>query len=466
MRRLSEICGVDVASIEPDPRFVGPAAWPGGQGVALLEREGDAPSAGAPTAAPPPPAPREPKAAAQGTAPADLAAARAKEARAPIDRTAYKIVRTAAELSAWIARAEDEGVVAIDAETNSPDPLQGELIGLSLAVKPGEACYIPIGHRTGADDLFEGGGLAPGSDCGKGSDRAPEAAARAARRPQGRPRPQVRYACARDARRSGRADRRCRCCSPTRSTPARPATTTASIRSPRAFSDISRCRSARSQAPAARSSGSRARRSKRPANTARSKRTSRLRLRRVLTPRIVAERMTTVYERLERPLVEVLARMERRGISIDRNILSRMTGEFSQRMARARSRDQRNCRRTLQPRLAEAAWRHSVRQDGPARRQEDRDRRLVDHRAACSRTSPPKVINCRRACSNGGRSPSSNRPTPTRCRASSILDRSRPHGLRTRFDDNRAPVVVGAQPAEHSDPHRRGAQDPARLRRA
>ena len=53
----------------------------------------------------------------------------------------------------------------------------------------------------------------------------------------------------------------------------------------------------------------------------------------MLQPRIVAERMTTVYERLERPLVEVLARMERRGIAIDRNILSRMTGEFSQRMA-------------------------------------------------------------------------------------------------------------------------------------
>ncbi len=43
--------------------------------------------------------------------------------------------------------------------------------------------------------------------------------------------------------------------------------------------------------------------------------------------------MSVVYERLERPLVEVLARMERRGIAIDRNILSRMTGEFSQRMA-------------------------------------------------------------------------------------------------------------------------------------
>src|SRR6202046_1944963 len=46
MRRLSEICGVDAASIEPDPRFVGPAAWPGGEGVALLQREGDAPAEG------------------------------------------------------------------------------------------------------------------------------------------------------------------------------------------------------------------------------------------------------------------------------------------------------------------------------------------------------------------------------------------------------------------------------------
>ena len=120
-RRVAEICGVDMASIEPDPRFVGPAAWPGGQGVALLEREGDAPAEGAPPAATvPAPAPREPKAAPQGTTPADLAAARAKEARAPIDRTAYKIVRTAAELSAWIARAEDEGVVAIDAERTRP----------------------------------------------------------------------------------------------------------------------------------------------------------------------------------------------------------------------------------------------------------------------------------------------------------------------------------------------------------
>lgn len=59
-----------------------------------------------------------------------------------------------------------------------------------------------------------------------------------------------------------------------------------------------------------------------------------LRLWRVLKPRLAAERMSAVYETLERPMIEVLARMERRGISIDRAILSRLSGEFAQDMAR------------------------------------------------------------------------------------------------------------------------------------
>jgi DNA polymerase I len=51
----------------------------------------------------------------------------------------------------------------------------------------------------------------------------------------------------------------------------------------------------------------------------------------VLRPRLAAEHMTTVYETLERPLLRVLACMERRGISIDRQVLSRLSGEFAQR---------------------------------------------------------------------------------------------------------------------------------------
>jgi DNA polymerase-1 len=59
-----------------------------------------------------------------------------------------------------------------------------------------------------------------------------------------------------------------------------------------------------------------------------------LRLWRLMKARLVAERMGAVYETLERPLMPVLARMERAGISIDRQILSRLSGDFAQTMAR------------------------------------------------------------------------------------------------------------------------------------
>ena len=48
---------------------------------------------------------------------------------------------------------------------------------------------------------------------------------------------------------------------------------------------------------------------------------------------MVAEHVMTVYETLERPLLPVLAAMERRGISVDRQVLSRLSGEFAQRGA-------------------------------------------------------------------------------------------------------------------------------------
>ncbi len=59
-----------------------------------------------------------------------------------------------------------------------------------------------------------------------------------------------------------------------------------------------------------------------------------LRLWRLFKPRLVAQHLRTVYEALERPLVPVLGRMERRGIAIDPQILSRLSGEFAQGMAR------------------------------------------------------------------------------------------------------------------------------------
>src|SRR5205823_14005862 len=60
-----------------------------------------------------------------------------------------------------------------------------------------------------------------------------------------------------------------------------------------------------------------------------------LRLWRVLKPRLVAERMTAVYETLERPLVSVLARKERHRNSIDRKVLPRPSGRRAQTAARS-----------------------------------------------------------------------------------------------------------------------------------
>jgi DNA polymerase-1 len=56
-----------------------------------------------------------------------------------------------------------------------------------------------------------------------------------------------------------------------------------------------------------------------------------LRLWKAMKPRMAAEHVATVYETLERPLVPVLGRMERRGISIDRQVLSRLSGDFAQK---------------------------------------------------------------------------------------------------------------------------------------
>ena len=73
--------------------------------------------------------------------------------------------------SAWIARALDAGHVAFDAQTLRSIRCRRTLIGVSLAIGPGQACYVPIGHRIGPDDLFGGGGLVPDQIAGGGRDR-------------------------------------------------------------------------------------------------------------------------------------------------------------------------------------------------------------------------------------------------------------------------------------------------------
>ncbi|MEP7222595.1 MAG: DNA polymerase I [Novosphingobium sp.] len=70
----------------------------------------------------------------------------------PIDREAYPCVQTREALEDWIARAFAARTVAIDTETSALDAMRAELVGVSLALGPNQACYIPLGH--GGSDMF------------------------------------------------------------------------------------------------------------------------------------------------------------------------------------------------------------------------------------------------------------------------------------------------------------------------
>jgi len=59
----------------------------------------------------------------------------------------YECVLTDVQLDAWIDRIGKSALTSIDTETTSLDPMLAELVGISLAVKSGEACYIPVAHR-------------------------------------------------------------------------------------------------------------------------------------------------------------------------------------------------------------------------------------------------------------------------------------------------------------------------------
>ena len=65
----------------------------------------------------------------------------------------YECVVDEAGLNEWLNKIESSALTAVDTETTSLDALAAELVGISLSVKPGEACYIPLAHRNGEAQL-------------------------------------------------------------------------------------------------------------------------------------------------------------------------------------------------------------------------------------------------------------------------------------------------------------------------
>ena len=71
-----------------------------------------------------------------------------KKEHTSINKKNYYLIKNEKEIDKWIEEAEELGELAIDTETSSLDAHQADLIGISLSTKIGKACYIPIGHKS------------------------------------------------------------------------------------------------------------------------------------------------------------------------------------------------------------------------------------------------------------------------------------------------------------------------------
>jgi len=81
----------------------------------------------------------------------------------PFDKAGYTSVSDAAALQGWIDAIYERGYVAVDTETTGLNEMTAKLVGISLAVEPGKACYIPLIHKAqSSDDLFGSDDLADG----------------------------------------------------------------------------------------------------------------------------------------------------------------------------------------------------------------------------------------------------------------------------------------------------------------
>jgi DNA polymerase I len=280
-----------------------------------------------------PPAPSKPGAVDGATPQAAVMAATRAAKALKIDRSKYETVTEPARLEAWLADARAAGRFAFDTETTSLDAMCADLVGFSLAVAPGRACYVPLGHRI--ESGFDFGGVA--------LHQMPLQDALALIKPLLED-PSIlkigqnlkydalvllRYGIALNtlddtmllsyALDGGRGSHGMdalserhlghTCISFNQVIEHAPG----AKKSEKSFAQVPMAKATAYAAEDADVT---------------------LRLWMLLKPRLVSERMTTLYETLERPLLPVLVDMERAGIKVDKAILARLTSAFAQRIAR------------------------------------------------------------------------------------------------------------------------------------
>jgi DNA polymerase-1 len=246
----------------------------------------------------------------------------------PLDHARYEIIRDAASLQRWIDAIYAEGHVATDTETTGLDNQTADLVGISFSTAPGNGAYLPLGHTTGASDLLGGGHAEGQMDMRQALDMLkPVFADRSILKIFHN----VKYDLGILSRygievtsiddnllMSYALD------GPQFNTMGELSghwlghqgisikDLLGSGKNQKTFAEVPIEDAARYAAEDSDLT---------------------VRLWHVLKPRLVAENMTTLYETIERPLAPVLARMEGRGITVDRQILSRLSGDFAQRAA-------------------------------------------------------------------------------------------------------------------------------------
>ncbi|MEL7166843.1 MAG: DNA polymerase, partial [Pseudomonadota bacterium] len=242
----------------------------------------------------------------------------------------YEHVQDAKSLQTWIDLIYERGWVAVDTETTGLNEMTADLVGISLAVNAGHACYIPLTHRAGGDDLFGSDALAEGqmpleqalemlkpvleddSILKVGQNMKYDAKIFARVGIDVAPIDDtmlMSYAMHGGLHGHGMDTLSERYLGHT-PIPIKPLL--GSGKSAKTFDQVPIDDAVKYAAEDADIT---------------------LRLWQMFKPQLHQAQVTKVYERLERPMVSVLARMERSGIKVDRDTLSRMSNAFAQKMA-------------------------------------------------------------------------------------------------------------------------------------
>jgi len=248
----------------------------------------------------------------------------------PVDHSKYETVTSPERLDWWISEARARGYVCVDTETTSLDAMQAGLCGVSLAIAPNMACYVPCGHvAPGGLDLMGSGAsldqmretvllsrlkdlLEDDSVLKIGQNLKYDYTIFLQRGIRLRPVDDtmlMSYVLDAGSHGHGMDE----------------LSELHFSHKPIAFSDVAgkgKDKITFDQVPIAEAT----RYSAEDADVT-------LRLWMLLKPRLTAEHKRTVYETLERPLLPVLADMEREGITIDPDLLRKLSNDFAQQMA-------------------------------------------------------------------------------------------------------------------------------------